>query len=167
MEATEVEGTTEATEPVDAQAAKLRALKTAIDEQRKKREQVEEARRKAFEIEDAERELEAATRQAEEEEVILETEQKHGREGKGFARVNAVGGMILLRKPNHLRWRRFVDSGKTDSATVQKVTEEHLLYPDPQRFSAMVEEHVDTLRICGNALARLHGTRAKEELPGK
>ena len=149
-------------------AARIKDLEDRIAEARKRKEQAETKRINQFKEKDLEAELAEEERNARDEETLQDLEAQHGRDGVAIARVNTQrNGMVVVRKPNHLHYGRFIDKGKHDRVTMEKLVRDHLLYPDSDKFEAILQDEYDTLRKCSNALSALHGLNLREELPGK
>jgi hypothetical protein len=147
---------------------RIKDLEARIKAAREARDANEARRAARFRASDLERELADEERKAADEATLLELEEEHGRNGVAIMRVQTSrNGMVVVRKPNHLHYGRFIDKGKTDRVSVEKIVKDHLLYPDHARFDAILQDEFDTLRKCSNALSELHGLNLREALPGK
>lgn len=147
---------------------RIKDLEARIKAARDARDAAETKRREKFKASDLERELVEEERKAADEEKLLELETEHGRNGVAIMRVQTTrNGMVVVRKPNHLHYGRFIDKGKNDRVSVETLVKDHLLYPDKAQFDAILQDEFDTLRKCSNALAELHGLNLREALPGK
>lgn len=149
-------------------AQRIKDLEERLADARRKRDEAETRRRTKFREEDLERDLVDEERRAKDEETLLELETQYGREGISIGRIETErNGMVVVRKPNHLAYGRFVDKGKHDRVALEKIVTDHLLYPDRAAFEQILQDEYDTLRKCSNALSYLHGLNLRQELPGK
>lgn len=147
---------------------RIKDLEARIKAAREARDAAEAKRLARFKASDLERELLDEERRASDEEKLLDLEDEHGRNGIAIMRVQTTrNGMVVVKKPNHLTYGRFLDKGKTDRVSVETIVKDHLLYPDRARFDAILQDEFDTLRKCSNALSELHGLHLREVLPGK
>lgn len=147
---------------------RIKDLEARIKAAREARDMNEAKRAARFKAADLERELLEEERKASDEEKLLELETEHGRNGVAIMRVQTTrNGMVVVKKPNHLHYGRFIDKGKNDRLSVETLVKDHLLYPDKAAFDAILQDEFDTLRKCSNALAELHGLNLREALPGK
>lgn len=158
----------DATNTTETEADRIKALEDRIKAARDRRDANETKRNAKFKAADLERELVEEERNASDEEKLLELEELHGRNGVAILRVQTEhNGMVVVKKPNHLHYGRFMDKGKTDRISVEKIVKDHLLYPDQAAFDAILQDEFDTLRKCSNALSELHGLNLRTALPGK
>lgn len=137
---------------LEAELAKLQA----IEARRAERERSEKVRR----------ELAETKRAVAEAEVIEQLEAKHGPLRKRLMRVDTDEGMIVVRKPDPLLYRRFVDQGKTSTEALSKLVRPHVVHPDKAAFDRIIEEVPAALVRCADAVCFLAGVR-KEEAEGK
>lgn len=150
------------------EADRIKELEDRIKAAREARDANEAKRAARFKTTDLERELVEEERKAADEAKLLELEEENGRNGVAILRVQTTrNGMVVVKKPNHLHYGRFIDKGKSDRLSVEKIVKDHLLYPDQARFDAILQDEFDTLRKCSNALSELHGLNLREALPGK
>lgn len=153
---------------VESDDKSVKDLEAQLAEARKRRNEAEAKRRDHFRRDDLVRDLTDELVRAEDEERLLDLEREHGREGIAIAKIGTErNGMVVVRKPNHLAYSRFVDKGKHDRVSLEKLVFDHLLYPDRAKFESILQDEFDTLRKCSNALSFLHGLNLREELPGK
>lgn len=147
-------------------AQRIKDLEARIAAAREQRDAAEARRKAQFAEKDLETELALEDLRARDEETLIELEAQHGREGIVIARIQTQrNGMVVVKKPNHLHYGRFVDKGKSDRVSLEKLVGDHLVYPDRARFDEIIQDEFDTLRKCSNALAALHGLNLREELP--
>jgi len=147
----------ETTERVNAASdnsklAELRARRVAL-------EQAREAR-------DAERELKRATAREEQaiadEEAIAAAEREHGEMNVMIRVVNTAAGTVIVKRPNHLLFRKWADNGKSGSEDLEKLIRPNVIYPAIDAFDRMIGDQPGIMTDIGNAVAWLAGARAKE-----
>lgn len=108
--------------------------------------------------------LEAEKRGLRDEEAIEKAEAEH--DPKKIAVVHSDVGVVIVKRPNHVLFKRFQDSGEVTSEECDKLVRPCLVYPDKASWDRMLEEQPALLLRCANAVATLAGVRAKE-LTGK
>lgn len=148
--------------------AEIAALEAELAAERARLEEIED-RRKPSPIEAKKAELAAAKRQREEAEILSDLETKHGALGRRIARLDTQGGMVVLKRPVDMAYRRFTErqnNGKFSLEECDKLVRLCLLHPDPARFTTIVEEEPAVLVRATNKLLDLAGTR-KDEDAGK
>lgn len=143
------------------------ALQAKLDTARAAREAAEDKRQKRFEIDDLEREIEREARAAEEIEKLEELEVEHGRVGIHIWRIDTSMGMVVMGRPTPAKYRGFADKNKTSQNAQEQFAREFLLYPDKQRFNAMVSALPGLIGRCCDALIWLAGWRQREQAEGK
>jgi hypothetical protein len=70
--------------------------------------------------------------------------------------------MIVVKKPNHLLFKKFQDVGKTDSTAMYKLVSPCLVHPDKAAFETILEEEPATMARCGDAVCTLAGVRRSD-----
>ncbi len=134
--------------------ARLAKAKAEISEHQRAIEPDEEAAL-AAEVEAAE--LAAANARA-----IREAVEKYGPVGKKIAVVETPEGVIVLKKANHLHFKRFQDAGEITTETCDMLVRSCVVYPSHERFDALLEELPAALVRCADAVSALAGARSKE-----
>jgi len=107
-----------------------------------------------------EAEVEEAERDARDEDAFASAIEKHGRRKVSIFR--SVVGAIVLRTPNHLRWRAFLDGEKYDTQSLSKITRPCIVYPSADEVDIIFEDVPDALTQCANLVADLAKGRARD-----
>ena len=137
----------------------------------------ERAARKALRDLDADtqRSLEKAKRDLLDAEAIDEAEAKYGdaleygsgqAEGRKLAIVRTDLGAVIVKRPNHVLFKRFQDSGEATAEEFDKLVRPCLVHPDDATFDRYLEAQPAILGRVAGAVATLAGIRMKE-LSGK
>lgn len=144
----------------DQGEASRQELLKRLDEASKR---AEETRAKREELEtqgELERRVLEAEREAADQEALLNAESEHG--SSRIATVSTDLGVIILKRANALRFKKFQDLESTKTLDVERLVRPCIVYPDKSRFDVICEELPATLMQCGNAVAILAGARAQE-----
>lgn len=111
-------------------------------------------------------------REAKELEILDALESEHGQNRKDIYRQQTAEGMVVVKKPNHVLFRKFrAECSKSGSSmpsdeNMMKLVRPHLLYPDRETFDRWIESSPHALVEACNAVAFLAGVR-KEEVEGE
>jgi hypothetical protein len=140
----------------------LAQLEAEIEAARKAREEFEAAQAKAKRTQELKDELEAEKRALKDAQTIADLEAKHGPIGKALYKVDTSDGMIVLKKPNHLLFKKHQDVGKNDSAAMYKLVRPCLAHPDVTAFESILESEPATLVRCSDAVCYLAGIRRSD-----
>lgn len=100
------------------------------------------------------------------ERAIAEAEAAHGALGKKIAAVEARSGVVIVKRPHHVLFRKFTDASKFTSDECEKLVRPSLVYPDKATFDSWAEEEPAIIVRAANACAMLAGVRG-EEASGK
>lgn len=98
--------------------------------------------------------------------AVADAEATHGPVGKKIRTVETSSGVVIVKRPNHLLFRRFQDSGKVSTDECERLVRPCLVYPDAATFDRWAEEEPGIIVRAANACAQLAGIRA-EEVSGK
>jgi hypothetical protein len=132
--------------------AKVRAERAALSEARAQRE---EARSIA-------EQLENETRALRDEQAIAKAEEEIGPQGKRIMCIQTDMGVVIVKKPHAVSFRKFQDKGETDHEDLLKLVSPCLVYPSKEQFAVLLDDLPATLQRCANAVATLAGVRVKE-----
>jgi hypothetical protein len=110
--------------------------------------------------------LEEEERALRDDQAIEKAECEHGALGKRIAAVHTGLGVVIVKRPHHVLFRRFQDAGKMTSVEFEKLVFPCLVHPDRSAFESYVEQEPAMLLRVANAVATLAGARA-EEVSGK
>jgi hypothetical protein len=133
---------------------------------RAKRDEIARGRAAREELATMRAQVEAEERAAKDDAAIAAAEAEHGPIGKKIAVVQTDIGAVIVKRPNHIHFRRFQDAGSTKSGELEKLVRPCLVYPPLSAFEALLEELPATLTRCADAVCGLAGVRA-EEVSGK
>lgn len=108
--------------------------------------------------------------------AVAEAEDKYGDLGRKIAVVHfkraddSVAGSCILKRPNHIIFRKFqLTDTKGEAARSQEIDKlfaHCLVWPELEKFEALVEEYPGASGALLNTIARLAGASA-EETAGK
>lgn len=108
-------------------------------------------------------EVEAEERALRDEQALAVAEEEYGAVGSRIAVVQTDLGMVIVKRPNALHWRRFQDKGdKIKSQDFEQLVRPCLVHPDVSAFERILEELPATLIHFADAVATLAGARSKE-----
>ncbi len=144
---------------IDEEIAELR------ERSRKMREELEKAdtdREKREELARLRLEVQRQENAARDAPHIEKAEAEHGPIGRHIAVIDTDLGAIVVKRPPHLLYKRFIDKDKRTSDDVWKLVKPCLVYPDAARVDQMIEELPATLYRIADALLDLAGLRASE-----
>ncbi len=111
----------------------------------------------ALEAEVTAAELAAANAKA-----VREAVEKHGPLGVKIALVDTALGVVIVKRPNHLHFKRFQDAGEITSAKLHELVQVCVVHPNLERFDALLEELPAVLTRCADAVVSLAGAKGKE-----
>ena len=135
--------------------ARLNALKLKRRALEEAREQRQAAATKADAIAEEEQAIE-------DEEAIAKAEQEIGPERKKIYVVRTAAGVVIVKAPNHILFKRFVDTEDKDTVALERLVRPCLVYPPADRFDRMLESKAAILIKIADAVSWLAGWRAKE-----
>jgi hypothetical protein len=136
----------------DEQLAALRAERAALLAAREERE----ARASADD------EIEAERVAIESEKAIAAAVQEHGPLDKKIACVDTDLGIVLVKRPHHVLYRKFQDSGEATTAEFDKLVRPCVVHPSRARWDAMLEDQPGILPRVAAAVCTLAGARLKD-----
>lgn len=142
-------------EDLRARKAKAQAAIAEIEAKRAKRE---EAGAEA-------REVERLERKAKDDAAIADAEEKLGELGLKFAAVETDLGVVIVKRPNPMVFKRWQDLGAdrmVKSVEVEKLVRTCLVYPAAESFERLCEELPATPARLASAIVDLANGRAKE-----
>lgn len=139
-------------------------LREEIAKARARKEAAE--RREDDEAERLKRELAKALTEAADAEAIASAEAELGERGLHFATHSTPLGVVILKKPNPIKFKQFQDASKLTSETCFKLVESCVHYPSLEVFDRIIKEYPGVLMLCANAVVDLaQGTR--KDIEGK
>lgn len=141
---------------------KRAALQARIAAARTESQAIDAAEAERRELEALEAEAEAAERAVRDARAIVEAEKKLGRRGKAFEVVTTDLGAVILRRPDPIRYKRFVDEAKTSQDEIEAFVRTCREYPPEAEFSKLLEELPGSLGAMSNAVGQLAGIHLAE-----
>jgi hypothetical protein len=147
-------GTAVVTDPNAEKLLELRAKRRAINAAREARD----AERSAAEL------VAVEERGLAEDEAIAAAEVEHGAVGKKIFVVRTPAGIVIVKRPNHVLYRRYQDKGEATSLEFEKLVRPCLVYPSVEQFDRLLDDLPGILIDVANGVAYLAGSRAKEQL---
>lgn len=151
---------------LEAELKRIRAEKAELDEQRAGKEKGHLLR---VQLEQARRELSDAKAIADAEDahgpvfIVGETQEV---EGHKVAAVRTSHGVVIVKKPNHLLYRKFQDSGEANFKEFDKLTRPCVVHPTKEQWDHILDEEPAAMSRVASAVCLLAGARIKE-LQGK
>ncbi len=133
-----------------------------------KRQRDEMQQRKAVrdESQRLQREIEQESIKLKNDQVLECLESEHGALGEKIAAVFGPRGVVVVRKPNTILFRKWVDEGKTTTAASIAFVRTCVLSPDQATFDEWLEERPGMLASLLHSCLMLAGFNA-EEVAGK
>ena len=96
-------------------------------------------------------------------EMLDKLEAEHGAVGKFLYQVPTPGGMVVVKRPNALHYKRFAEIGeKAKTEDVAKLVRPCVVHPTIADFDLLCEEFPATLMRAANAVGFLAGHRQKD-----
>ena len=112
-------------------------------------------------------EVEAEERAVRDAEVLEALEAEHGPLDKMIRRIDTDEGMVVVKRPNHILYKRFVDRGKTTSEALEQLVRPCVIHPaDKGELARIFEAMPASLMRAADAVVHLAGAR-KEDIAGK
>lgn len=137
------------------------SAQTRLQEIRSKRAALAEARAKR-ELATDDQLVSAEAAALRNEELIDQFEQSVGPRDVRIKVVETDLGVVILKRPHRLVFKRFMDKGSTKSDDLELLVKPCLLHPDKAAFEAMLEDQPAILQRCAGACGALAGIRQEE-----
>lgn len=144
----------------------LLALESQLADINAKRAQFKADREAKRALPNAKQELERAARELADEEAVATAEDEHGEMGVHIMAVRTECGIVIVKRPAALIFRRFQDQGKSASQDLEKLVRPCLVHPNRESFDHYCDEQPATLLRVADAVAHLAGVR-NTEVSGK
>lgn len=136
--------------PEEARLREVRAKIDALNEARERRNMMSVDEQIAIE----ERRLKEA-------EALDKLEQEHGKVGRDIQIVESDVGAVIVKRPTMAVYRRFQDSGTTETKDLENLVRPCVLHPSKAEFDQMIERLPMLLRHAADACVVLAGLRVK------
>jgi hypothetical protein len=133
--------------PEEQKLAELRARREALEADRDKRQQ-------ARAISD---QIDEETRKVRDLEAIQKAETEHGPVGKAIRTIETPNGVVIVKKPNMVLFRRFQDVASAKSEDLDKLVRPTLVHPTKAEFDQWLEEYPGILTPVADAVCLLAG----------
>ncbi len=137
-------------------------LKARIEKARAERAELTRSTAERDEIEALRSQAEAEERALKDERAIAAAVQEHGPIGTKIAVVETRLGAIVVKRANHLHFKRFQDAESLKVVTIEKLVRPCLVYPDVSTFEQIMEELPAVWVPLANAISDLAGAKSKE-----
>ncbi len=103
-----------------------------------------------------------ATRELADMKAMRAAEESHGRfELRKIAAVKTEEGVVIVKKPNHVIYKKFRDTNEFDTEALFKLVKTCLVHPDLPKFEKLLEERPAVLERAANAVIELAGHNRK------
>lgn len=137
---------------LELKLAQLRAQRTELRASRENRNAVAELQAQVEQEELALRN----------EQALAEAEEQHGPLGDKIAAVYTRMGVVIVKRPVSMVFKRFQEAGKTKHEDFDRLVRPCLVYPTKAEFDRIVEEQPATLIRCADAVAVLAGVQTDD-----
>ncbi len=97
-------------------------------------------------------------------EALVAASEKHG--ARRVRAVETAEGDIIIKRPNHMHYRRFVDAEDAKSDELERLVRSCIVYPSADQVDRIFEELPATLNVVASAIVQMAGHRA-ENVAGK
>jgi hypothetical protein len=138
--------------PDEKRLAEVRAKRSALAAERDAREQAEAVAKQ----------LAAEERGLRDDEAIAAAVEKHGAVDQKIRLVHTDLGVVIVKRPHHILFRRYQESDNSSAEELEKLVLPNVVYPTRAEVEHLFQELPATLTRCGNAIAVLAGVRVKE-----
>jgi hypothetical protein len=112
--------------------------------------------------EDPEIALAKATQDLADAEAIDTAEREIGRVGDQIATYGTPRGVVIVKRPNHLLFRRFADAPQLTVAVCEELVLTCLVHPSRDVFEQLAEDFPGILAPLASKVSELAGVRAKD-----
>ncbi len=153
--------TAAASEDIEELERQLAAERDALAEAEAQRERT----RRAAVLKD---QIAEAKRRRKEEEVLAQCEAQYGLLGKNIERVDTIDSLVVVRKPDGIKVRKWQDQNKENITTdaLRQLVRPCVVHPKLDEFDTLIAERPVALVSVATAVLKLAGLRLKE-LEGK
>lgn len=152
----------------ERRAAELAALRAQIAAEDTAREKAAKSR-EPDELATARAELELSRRRRQDEETIADLERLHGKLNEGIASLDTPEGMIVVKCPDYITFKRYNAAAKASRATLEEdelLVLTCLLHPARDRYIAIRDKRAGIVTTLSTLALRLAGVR-QVDLEGK
>jgi hypothetical protein len=152
----------------DVPQAEIRELQRQLDDALRDLDEARAARERGRKAAVMQEEIETAKRAAREQRAVADAEAKYGPIGKGIETVETIDGLLIVRKPDGIKVRKWQDQHgeNINSSACRQITRPCVVYPPLDEFDRMMDERPISLTAATTAVLKLSGLRVKE-LGGK
>lgn len=136
----------------------VKAELARVKAEREKIAQIRESKDEESELVD---QLEAEKRGLIEDQAIMKAEEEFGPVGKKIAVVDTDLGRVIVKRPGHILFKRFQDSGEATTVEFEKLVRPCVVFPK-ERLDQILEEQPAVLSRLASAVCVLAGAKLKE-----
>lgn len=140
-------------------------LRAELAAEQEKLELFLEADRERKEIESLRIGIERTKRQARELPILRDLEAEHGALGDGIGKVDTPMGMIVVKRPSQVVYKR-LQSSKATPEDLERFARACLVYPTREQFNTIISEYPHMTTAAADEAAHLAGL-ARKEASGK
>lgn len=138
------------------------ALQARLEAARAKRAELDGARAEREAASALEAEVEEEERKLANAQAVADAEEKHGKVGKGIAVVPTSHGVIIVKKPNHVLFRKWRDDDEmTSCAKMEEFITPAVVYPSKAEFSRIINDQPALIDTVCTQVAALAGFKLK------
>lgn len=104
-------------------------------------------------------EIEQAKRAAQDLDTLAELEAKHGSVDKDIKPLETLHGMIVVKRPQEMAYRKFADLEKPTTSAAKEIALHSLVHPDKSTFNEWAADEPAIIARAANAACWLAGNR--------
>lgn len=137
----------------------LEKLRKELAEAQAKRDEARDRRELRKTPQQLRAEIAAAQREADEIDKLTELEAQYGEADKEIRRIESLHGMIVVKRPAEMAYRKFADMEKMTTSAAKEIALHSLVYPDKKVFNEWASEEPAIIARAANAACWLAGNR--------
>lgn len=158
-------------EPTKAAASKPdpdAELRARVEAARAERKRIEDEQAAAEAKRALSDELEREERGVRNAQALAAAVAEHGPVGKSIAVVECASGVVIVKRPHHVAFRKFQDMASRDDGgfsidSCEALVRGALVHPDSATFDKWMETEAAIILRAANACAGLHGAKGADK----
>lgn len=103
--------------------------------------------------------IEKAKREAKELDIFADLEAKHGEADQAIKRIDTLHGMVVVKRPQEMAYRKFADMEKVTTSAAKELAHACLIYPEKATFNDWAADEPAIIARAANAACWLAGNR--------
>ena len=153
---------------LDEPADEIRRLERELADAQAALSEAEVEREKARKAATLKAEIEDTKRRRKEEAALAACEAKYGLLGKAIGQVDTIDGMVVVKKPDGIKVRKWQDQhgDNVNTDALRQLARPCVVYPELPEFDTLIAERPVALVAVATEVLKLAGLRLKE-LGGK